>query len=151
MVTFRQITSENYVAAVRLEVGPGQENFVASNCRSLVQACYEADWQNPLPMGIFDGETMVGFVLTIETDEVGPDTIAILRFMIGADHQKKGYGKAAMQALLDGWRKEGKYKQAGLSYVPSNSVAQRLYASVGFVEVGIKEEYGGEMLALCQL
>lgn len=151
MVTFRDITSENYVAAVRLEVGPGQENYVASNCKSLVQACYETDWKNARPMGIYDGETMVGFVLTIETDEVGPDTIAILRFMIGADYQGKGYGRAAMEALLSGWREEGRFKQAGLSYVPTNSVAQKLYASVGFVEQGIKEEYGGEMLALCQL
>ncbi len=150
MITFKPITTENYVAAVKLEVAPGQENFVASNCKSLVQAHYEPQFRAQ-PLGIYDGDTMVGFMMTIEDDDVGPEMKIIMRFMIGAAHQRKGYGRAALLAAFEGWRAENRWKQVGLTYVPTNEAARALYASVGFVEQGIKEEYGGEMLAICPL
>lgn len=150
MIELKPITSENYVAAVKLEVAPGQENFVASNCKSLVQAHYEPQFRAQ-PLGIYHGDTMVGFMMTIEDDEVGPETKIIMRFMIGADHQRKGYARTALMTAFEQWRGEGRWRQVALTYVPANEAARALYASVGFVEQGIKEEYGGEMLAICPL
>jgi diamine N-acetyltransferase len=92
---------------------------------------------------------MVGFLL-VTTNEDDADSFWVWRLMIGSEHQGKGYGKAAMNKLIADTKSEGNYKFLRLSYNPKNEVAQKLYASVGFVEEGIKEEWG-EMMAVCDL
>jgi diamine N-acetyltransferase len=57
-------------------------------------------------------------------------------FVIDAKHQEKGYARAAMEALLDHLATQPGYTEAALSYEPENTVARRLYASLGFVETG---------------
>ncbi|GAB5493838.1 MAG: GNAT family N-acetyltransferase [Phototrophicaceae bacterium] len=143
-VTLRKIDKSNWVTATKLTVTDIQKNFVANNSKSLLQSAYEAP-ERSIPYGVYDGDTMVGFLLVTSDDET-PDTYWIWRFMIGVEHQGKGYGKAGMNKIIEQTKAEGKYDYLRLSYVPSNEVAQKLYARVGFVEEGIKEEWG-EMVA----
>src|SRR5690348_10609217 len=101
-VELRPIDKSNWQTCVRLKVVPGQENFVATNVYSLAQAAYE-----PIltPMGVYDGETMVGFVMY--TNRAADDGRHwIVRVMVGADYQRKGYGRAAMIALIERMRGE---------------------------------------------
>ncbi len=68
----------------------------------------------------------------------------IWRFMIDKRYQGRGYGKEAMKLILD-YVKTGpcrKAQYAWICYAPENTVARRLYASLGFEEVA--EAYSAE-------
>lgn len=153
-VELKPITKDNYRDAVRLQVAEGQENFVAPNSVSLLDALYHPEL-HAMPQGIYDDETMVGFIMPVEPDpeegeEVIEGEIWIMRFMIGADFQGKGYGKAGMLKFMDWAKAQKKYTVVKLSYVPANDRAKGMYESVGFVEEGLKEEWG-EIVSACKL
>jgi diamine N-acetyltransferase len=144
-IEFRPVSKENWRDCIRLKVKDEQIGFVAPNDYSLLQAYYEPENRSH-PFGIYDGETMVGFIMTSEPDEiVVKEAVYIHRFMIGADFQGKGYGKAALTTFIERVRQEGRHKRIYLSYEPENKVGAQLYASVGFKELGISEEWGNEM------
>jgi diamine N-acetyltransferase len=69
--------------------------------------------------------------------------------MVDKNHQGKGYGKFAMQTMLEIFRAEERIQEVGISYEPHNEVARKLYASFGFVEPG--EMVGDEVLAVLRL
>lgn len=153
-LNFKQVDSSNWQAVVKLTVRDDQTHFVASNTRSLLQAAYDNDYIGHVqPQGIYDGDTLVGFVMTGDADEqMGdePGTMWIVRYMIGADFQGKGYGRAGLEQIIADAKQNDEVKQMRLSYEPHNTVAQKLYASCGFVEEGIKEDWG-EMVAVLKL
>ena len=64
--------------------------------------------------------------------------------MIGREHQRCGYGRAAVEALVERAAVAGA-REAALSYAPENDAAQRLYAALGFRETGERE--GDEVVA----
>ena len=153
-VEFRPITKDNYRDAVKLKVTAEQENFVAPNTYSLIQAHYHPEF-NATPQGIYAGDTMVGFIMPVEPDpaqdeHIKPGEIWIMRYMIGADHQGKGYGKAGMLKFIEWAKAQGRYHTVKLSYVPGNEQAKAVYESVGFVEEGLNEEWG-EIVSGCKL
>ncbi|MEL6525348.1 MAG: GNAT family N-acetyltransferase [Chloroflexota bacterium] len=137
---FTPIDKDNWLTAYKLKVKPDQNNFVAENGKSMLQAMYDTE-HNMQPYGIFDGETMVGFMLTGHNKDEA-NAIWIVRFMVGSEHQRKGYGKRALTQFLAKTTAEGEYAQVKLSYVPENTGAAALYKQVGFVEEGLKEEWG---------
>lgn len=139
-IAFRPVTRDNLRELVRLKVAEGQDDFVAPNVLSIAQAYVEPTCT---PWGIYDGDTAVGFAM----EEFDPETGQwwIVRFMIGADHQGKGYGTAALAALVAAMAERHGCREICLSYVPGNAVAERMYAKAGFVPTGAVEE--GEIVA----
>jgi diamine N-acetyltransferase len=63
--------------------------------------------------------------------------------------QGKGYGRFAIQMMLELVRTEQRIQSVGISYEPENEAARKLYASLGFEETG--EMVGDEVLAVLQL
>ena len=132
-VTLREITADNWRACVKLKVAPEQEHFVASNVYSLAQSKYEPEL---IPLGICDGETMVGFLMYRPMDFGVGRVWAIYRLMVAHDQQGKGYGRAGMLALLERLRAIPGYNAVLISFVPDNDAARKLYASLGFTDTG---------------
>ena len=91
------------------------------------------------PIAIYAGETMVGvFALAHSGLEC-----QVHHFLIDRSFQGRGYGRAAMDAIVDHIR--GKFPDCNeltLTANPKNRRAQNLYSSVGFVATG-KERVGG--------
>lgn len=131
-VILRDITRDNWLDCVKLKVGPDQERFVASNAFSLCQAHYEDGWR---PMGIYDGESMVGLVMFSRTrhPEWG---YWIVRVMVDARHQRSGYGRAALREALNLLGRQPDCDEVFISQAPDNEVAERLYLSLGFEPTG---------------
>lgn len=77
-IEMREINRSNYEECIALKVRKDQENFVASNIRSLVEAAYEPELH---PLAIYDDHHMIGFVL-YDFDE-GIKGWSMSRFMIG--------------------------------------------------------------------
>lgn len=131
-VDLRDISRENWNDCVKLKVSPDQERFVASNAFSLCQANYEDGWR---PMGVYDGDRMVGFIMfsRCRHPEWG---YWIVRVMVDAEHQKKGYGRAALREALELLAAEPDCDEVFISQAFDNTVAERLYLSAGFEPTG---------------
>jgi diamine N-acetyltransferase len=141
-ITLKTITSDNWRECIKLNVGDNQKQFVASNMYSLAESAFEPD-DKLIPLGIYDGENMVGFLMygcpTYENS-----TWEICRLMIDKNHQKKGYGRAAMEAAIERISNEPDCDAIYTSYEPNNEVAAKLYADLGFLDTGQMLE--GEVL-----
>lgn len=93
-INFREIDKSNYSTCISLKVGEHQTNYVASNVFSLVQAFYE---EKLYPLGICNGDEMVGFLLYDYDEELGGWSLS--RFMIDIEHQNKGIGSKALESF----------------------------------------------------
>lgn len=137
-ISLRPITRENWRECVQLKVRDDQTLFVASNAFSLAQAKYEPEC---VPLAVYDAEQMVGFVMYRPEDYGLAKIWFIDRLLIGEQYQGKGYGRAAMTALIAHLRAQAGYSAILISFEPHNTVAQNLYTSLGFVDTG-EVEYG---------
>jgi diamine N-acetyltransferase len=138
-VSLREITKDNYRKAFGLKVAAGQEGFVAANVWSIAQSKFHPTWE---PLAIYDDDEMVGFLMH-GADEDGSRWI--IRLMTDAAQQGKGYGRAAMIQILATLQAIPGCTGVGISYEPTNTVAQKLYASLGFIETGEVDD--GETVA----
>ena len=97
MINLRKITEENFIDAFHLKLAPEQERFVSHPIRSLAQAyVYREQCQ---PFGIYEGDTMVGYVMVIYDYDI-PE-YNIWHMMIDESAQRQGYGRAALAQVLD--------------------------------------------------
>jgi len=152
MPEIRPVVKANWRALIKLDVAEEQKNFVASNLYSIAEAQFGFDFEGHwdyYPFGIYDGDTPVGFLM-YGLNLAHPSRQAfITRLMVDRNFQGKGYGKFAMQKMLEIFRAEEKVQEIGISYEPENEVARKLYASFGFVEPG--QMIGDEVLAVLKL
>ena len=70
--------------------------------------------------------------------------------MIAEKYQGKGYGKEALNAALDKIKTfpYGEAPAVYLAYRDDNVAAKKLFASVGFIETGEKDEDGDTLAKL---
>lgn len=127
---FFKIDKSNYRDCISLKVDESQQHFVADNARSLVEATFE---EGLYTLGIYHNEKMVGFVL-YDYDETFPGW-SMSRFMIGKQHQGKGYGKRAVMEFLDYFKKHHDAKRIYISVSLDNQVARKMYSDIGFEEI----------------
>jgi diamine N-acetyltransferase len=138
-----KISRGNLLECIGLHTRDDQKEFVASNVFSIAQAYVEPTW---VPLAIYADEMMVGFVMYGREVETGFDWI--IRLMIDARYQGRGYGRATMLELLATLRQSPDSKGIKISYSPQNETAERLYAQLGFRPTGEIEE--GEVVAQLQ-
>jgi len=132
-VTLQPITSANWRECIRLTVRDDQKNFVATNLYSLAEAAYESTPDRLTPLAVYDGATMIGFVMYGYPALDGGRCWFIYRLMVDQNQQGKGYGRAAMVELIKRIAAEPDCKAVYISYEPENEVADKLYQSLGFV------------------
>jgi diamine N-acetyltransferase len=143
-ITFRPVTWENFSAVTELTVTSEQADFVSPNLYSIAEAYLEPSWT---PLAIYTGNDLVGFAMFGRDDETG--RWWIMRYMIDARHQGRGYGTAALPGLIDLIVERHACSELFLGYEPSNEVASHLYARMGFAPTG--EMAGGEIIARLDL
>lgn len=159
MVELRKVDSHNIWEIVKLSVNSEQMELVATNTESILEAYTTITSGGvALPFGIYNGDTLVGFVMfgygTTGDDnepEIADGNYCIWRFMIDKAYQRQGLGKKALQASIEYMRSEpcGRAEHCWLSYEPQNVGAKALYRSMGFFENG--EMCGGEIVAVLRL
>jgi diamine N-acetyltransferase len=134
-VTLREITREALGEILKLKVAAGQEPFVANNAVSIAQAHFHPDtaWFR----AIYAGETPVGFVM-LEDEPAKPPYL--WRFMIDGRHQHKGYGRRALELVLDHVRARPGARVLTLSCVPGEGSPGPFYERFGFRYTGEMED-----------
>jgi len=144
-VSLREITRETLWPVLQLEVAPEQRRFVASNAISIAQAHFhpEAAWFR----AIYAGETPVGFLML--HDE--PGACFLWRFMIDHRFQGLGYGRRALERLLDHVRTLPGAAEIRTSCVPGDGTPIPFYEKAGFTLTGEADEEGGELIMVAVL
>jgi len=136
-----EITGDTLWPVLKLAVAPDQRVFVADNVISIAQAHFEPGaWFRAIALG----DEPVGFAMLHDPTlpGAGPatdcdtDTVMLWRFMIGADHQRRGYGRAAIGLLADHARSRPGITRFATSYVEGPGGPAGFYRSLGFVETG---------------
>ena len=135
VVTLEPVNRANFKACIDLQVALDQAGFVATNLYSIAQAKIEPTF---VPLAVVAGETVVGFAMY--GHEVDTGRWWIIRLMIGADHQGKGYGQAAMAGLIAKMVDLHGCDEIRLGCVIGNDRAKRLYERCGFLDTGEVED-----------
>ena len=137
MIELAPVTAETWVAVARLELAPEQEGLVSPNVWSLAEAGFFPGHQ---PRVFLHGGEPVGFCMyTVDDEAPASGLFWLFRYMVAAEHQGKGYGRAALPLVLEEMRAAGA-RTIRTMHRPENSVAARLYASAGFRQVGVLDD-----------
>lgn len=142
-VHLKDITQDNWRQILGLKVTDEQQSFVADNAYSMLQAHYEAQYKL-VPLAIYDDDTLVGFVMYGAAQDNGREIWAIWRLMIDVQHQRKGYGRAALRQTIDRMRSTIEADEFYISFMPDNISAKTLYMSFGFEDTGLMDD--GEVI-----
>lgn len=114
------------------------QSFVSHPIRSLAQAYVYRDQCQPF--GIYEGDTMVGYVMVIYDYDI-PE-YDIWHMMIDESKQRQGYGSAALDQVLAYIRTKpfGDSNRVALTCNEENTRALNLYKRKGFTETGTVDE-----------
>jgi diamine N-acetyltransferase len=130
-VTLREITADTVRAVCALQVLPEQRGYVADNAVSLAQAHFEPKaWFR----AVFADEEPVGFVMTSE--DVDAQEYFLWRFMIDGAHQGQGYGRQALDLVVERVRGLPGARRLLSSFVPGAHGPRGFYLRYGFRETG---------------
>lgn len=132
MIRLVAVNKENWQECIHLPTSEEHARFVAPNVYSIAEAHFYPD--TVTASCIYAGDGMVGFAM-YGPDEDDATLFAINRLMIAEGHRDKGYGKAALSAILEEAERRG-FSRIKLSTNPENEKAIRLYESVGFKATG---------------
>lgn len=145
-VTIEPVTAANFQAVTELEIAENQRAYIHP---PTVTALLAEVRLHPTyaPYALYTGETPVGFAIYGHDGDPEKRWIAVL--MIDRRHQGKGYGRAAVQAIIQRIRQDAPgCREIGLSYKPDNLAAERHYLSLGFVKTGEPREDGDTVVRL---
>ena len=131
-ITLRELTRDTWEECADLDVAEHQRDFVSSNLVSLAEARF---YPGTVCRAVYADEVMVGFVMSgpdAEYAPAEPGAYALVRLMIDRHHQGKGYGRAAIVAVIDAIKNIPESRVLYTSYDPENTHAGYLYAAMGF-------------------
>lgn len=127
---FEPVLPANRREVERLQTLPEQAGFIESVRDCLTEADEYPEWK---PVGIYDDELLVGFAMYGYFADLQPEgEVWLDRLLIDRKYQKKGYGKAAVLALLERLRREYGKDQIYLSVYDNNTAAIAMYQQLGF-------------------
>jgi diamine N-acetyltransferase len=142
----RAVNRDNIDAVVRIAVSPEQEHFVAPVMASLAEAYVQPEvaW----PRVVFDGSDAVAFIMGSFEPEAELDFFrcGIWRLNVAADRQGQGYGRFAVDAVLDEARRRGNTR-ATVLWVPGDEGPEEFWRHMGFEPTG-QDFYGQTVGAL---
>ena len=146
MIRLEEITEDNWLEALRLEVGEEQRRFVAPAVGILARG-YVYRHDRARVYAITAEGVMVGLALVRDLDEP-PDCYDLQQFMIDRRHQNRGYGGEALEQLLALLKAEGRYDAVEVCVHREDAPARRLYAKDGFEDTGYVDPVAPECLNL---
>lgn len=140
-----EINKETLRSILNLKVHPEQEQFVASNAVSIAQAYFEREraWFR----AIYADDRPVGFLMLY--DDPDEPEYFLWRFMIDARYQKMGFGRQALELLVQHVRTRPGAAWLGTSCVPAEGGPGPFYERCGFRYTGEEDE--GELVMRLEL
>ena len=132
-VELREITQDSLRTVLDLAVEAQQERYVAANARSIAEAHFEPRaWFR----AVHADDEPVGFVMAYRNP---PNEFWVWRFMLDARYQGKGYGRRALELLVEEAQQDG-VSEVKLSYHPGEHSPHSFYTRFGFLDTGEVDE-----------
>lgn len=126
---FEPVCMQNRKAIEKLQIFPAQVGLIESVRECLREADETSVWR---PIGIYDGQTLIGFAMYGYFASPQPGRLWLDRFLIDKSYQGNGYGEAAVRALLQKLQKAYDCGEVYLSVYADNTAAIALYRKIGF-------------------
>jgi diamine N-acetyltransferase len=145
-VTLRGITEETVRQICNLSdtLSDAQKKMVAPNAISIAQAHFSKfAWFK----AVYADEEPVGFILLY--DNLEEAEYFLWRFMIAGPYQHMGFGKKAIELLIEYVKTRPNAKQLGVSCGEGEASPAEFYEKLGFKRTGEKE--GEEILLRLEL
>lgn len=143
MIHIEEIDAQNVFDVCELTTNPDgigttMEEYLCCNATSIAESKY---YPEMCPRAIYRNETLIGFVMYACTDSE-PKTATICRYMLDYKFQHQGFGRKALEGILEYLKKQDVSKVI-LMIDEENIIAKRLYLSLGFTFNGKieKDEY----------
>jgi diamine N-acetyltransferase len=138
------VTPQDRAAALAIELAPGQDRFVASVAESFEDAVTYAHAE-PRFWTINVGDEVVGFVMisdNIPSNRLAADPMLVgpyflWRLLIDRRHQRRGYGTAAIDAVVRYLRDRPGADVLFVSAGQGPGSPQPFYERYGFVPTGV--------------
>ncbi|MFW9894874.1 MAG: GNAT family N-acetyltransferase [Candidatus Thorarchaeota archaeon] len=138
-ITLRKINRRNLREILSLNVKPRQRSLVASNAVSIAEAHFtRGAWYR----AIYLDQTPIGFVMLKDNSlkfkkiKSTQSDIHFWRFMIDGRYQGKGYGRRAMELVIEYAKSRPNVKVITLHHEPSKGNAGEFYEKLGFKHTG---------------
>jgi diamine N-acetyltransferase len=132
-----ELTNDNFIGVMNLEVADNQKKFVAPNSVSMA-VCHFSRYATM--RGIFYGDEPVGFMMLadpVSGEEKFNGMYFLWRLMIDKDHQGKGYGEAALKMILEYVRNRPDADYLYSSFEPGEFGPEKFYLEkMGFEKTG---------------
>jgi diamine N-acetyltransferase len=128
-VSLREITEETVVEIINLSntLPDAQRKMVADNAKSIAQAHFS---KHAWFRAIYAGETPVGFIMLYDNPD--EQEYFLWRLMVAGPHQGKGYGRKAIELLLDYVRTRPGAQELLTSCVEGEASPEGFYRRLGF-------------------
>ncbi|HVG69156.1 MAG TPA: GNAT family N-acetyltransferase [Gaiellales bacterium] len=143
-VSLRPITDANRREVEALRVSPAQQEFVSDVVESLREAA-EHPGAHAIAWAIYAGEAPVGFAMI--ADEVDSSDYLpqfLWKLLIDERHQRRGYGTATLDLIVEYFRGRPGVEAVTTSAVPGEGSPVTFYERYGFVRTG--EIHDGEIV-----
>jgi diamine N-acetyltransferase len=144
VISLREVTAETVREICKLSdtLSDAQKRMVAPNAVSIAEAHFsEHAWFR----AIYADDTPVGFVMLYngpDDDDPSKEVHFLWRYMIAGPHQGKGYGRRALQIVIDDLKAQGA-KELITSCGEGEASPEGFYRSLGFERDG--NMYGDEV------
>jgi diamine N-acetyltransferase len=132
-VSFREITEETVVPICKLSdtLSEAQKKMVAPNAISIAQAHFN---QYAWFRAIYADDSPVGFIMLYDNPEE-PEYF-LWRLMIAGPYQGMGFGKRAIELLVDYVRTRPGAKELNVSCGEGEASPEEFYTKLGFKRTG---------------
>jgi len=139
LIYLKEITKDIFWECIELSVASEQIDFVTSNAVSIAQSKVQPEC---IPLAIYNDDLMVGFLMYCLDEDDGE--YWIYRLMIDHKYQSKGFGKKAIQKIIEVIKQDKSRHKIFLGVHKESSFAVKLYKDLGFYFNG--QVFGSEQI-----
>ncbi|QHJ13904.1 Spermine/spermidine acetyltransferase [Paraglaciecola mesophila] len=144
-ISLRDVTKDNWLDVIHLEITKEQENYVALNSESIAESSFYPHYVN---RAIYRDNEVVGFIQFYQELEEGlPDEFYIAQFMVDVKYQGQGIGKIATKQVISEMSAIPECKKITILYMPGHHAMRKFYSQFGF-KVTEEDENDGVVMEL---
>lgn len=146
MISLEDVNESNWTIVARLSVSLEQQSFLDSPIGIIARGYVYRDC-NARVFAIVNDDEIVGVALVRNLDEE-PACYDLQQFMIDQRFQNRGYGKKALQLIIEMLSKERKYPCIEVCVNKRARAALTIYQKAGFADTGYIDDSAPECLNL---
>ncbi|WP_448548472.1 GNAT family N-acetyltransferase [Thalassotalea fusca] len=144
-VTIHDITKDNWVDMIDLDITKEQEKYVALPSEAIAASKFYDYYVN---RGVYLGDRPIGFVQYYPNFEDGkPNEIFIDQLIIDVSLQGKGFGSEAIKLVLEEIKQLPSINAVSICYVNGHDVMKRFFERFGF-QVVEQDEFDETIMEL---